>query len=113
MTLRSLFIAFVLTSAILAALAAILSEYIGPGLALPLFTSGISVALFVWCVFLHQKAILHMGAAPALLWLLVWLGVLMVIVPNVAMALLLHIMAFALHLVSRRFIGQSHQRGHQ
>jgi len=90
MSSRSVFTAIALTFALLSAVATILSEYISDGLTVPIFTAVISIALFIWSAFLHHRAILVIGAMPALLWLLVWLGVFMVIVPNFAMTLLLY-----------------------
>lgn len=87
---RPVFTAIVFTFALLSAVATTLSEYISDGLAVAIFTGFISIALFFWSGFLHHRAVLVLGARPALLWLLAWLGVFMLIVPNVAMALLLY-----------------------
>jgi hypothetical protein len=87
---RPVFTAIVMTFALLSAVATILSDYISDGLIIPIFTAVISFALFIWSAFLHRRAILHLGAMPAISWLLVWLGVFMVIVPNFAMTLLLY-----------------------
>ena len=90
MILRSVFTAFILTFALLSAVATILSEYISDGLTVPISTAAISIALFIWSVSLHHKTILSIGATPAWMWLLVWLVVFMVIVPNFTMTLLLY-----------------------
>ena len=87
---RAVFTAFILTFALLSAVATILHEYISDGLTVPIFTAVISIALFIWSAYLHHKAILLSGATPALMWLLVWLGVFLVIIPNFAMMLVLY-----------------------
>ena len=87
---RSVFTAFILAFALLSAVATTLSEYISDGLIVPIFTAAISISLFIWSASLHYKAILLIGATPALMWLLVWLGAFLVIVPNFAMTLLLY-----------------------
>lgn len=87
---RSVITAFILAFALLSAVATALSEYIGDGPAVPIFTVAISVSLFIWSASSHRKAILLIGATPALMWLLVWLGVFLVIIPNFAMTLLLY-----------------------
>ena len=87
---RSVITALVLTFALLSTVATTLSEYISDGLTVPIFTTAISISLFIWSASLHHKAILLIGAMPALMWLLVWLGVFLVIVPNFAMTLLLY-----------------------
>ena len=87
---RSVITAFILTFALLSAVATTLSEYISDGLTVPIFTAAISIAMFIWSASLHRKAILLIGATSAFLWLLVWLGVFLVIVPNFAMTLLLY-----------------------
>ena len=86
---RSVFTAFILTFALFSAVATTLSEYISDGLIVPVFTAAISIALFIWSASLHHKAILHSGATPALMWLLVWLATFLVIIPNFAMTLVL------------------------
>lgn len=87
---RSVFTALILAFALLSAVATTLSEYISDGLIVPVFTAGISISLFIWSASLHYKAILLIGATPALMWLLVWLTAFLVIVPNLAMTLLLY-----------------------
>lgn len=87
---RPVFTAIVMTFALLSAVATIFSDYISDGLAIPIFAAVISIALFIWSAFLHRRAVLLLGAMPAFSWLLVWLGVFMVIIPNFAMTLLLY-----------------------
>ena len=86
---RSVFTAFILAFALLSAVATTLSEYISDGLIVPVVTAAVSIALFIWSASLHHKAILYSGATPALMWLLVWLGTFLVIIPNFAMTLML------------------------
>jgi len=90
MNLRSLPTAFVLMFALLAIPAAINSEYIGPGESITVILGFVSIAMFFWAGFLHYKVILRDGANLALLHLLLWLGILMVMLPNLTMILLLY-----------------------
>lgn len=90
MILKSMVTALIIAFALLLAVATLLSEYISDGMLVPIFTVTISIALFISSAFLHRKTILDAGATPALLWLLVWLGVFMVVFPNIAMMLLLY-----------------------
>lgn len=90
MNLRSLPTAFVLMFALLAIPAAINGEYIGPGESITVILGFVSIAMFFWAGLLHYKVVLRDGANLALLHLMVWLGILMVILPNLTMILLLY-----------------------
>lgn len=90
MNSRSVITAIVLTFALLTAVATILSEYISEGWTVAIFTTFTSIVLLIWSAYLHKRTILLIGATPALLWLLTWLGVFLVVIPNFAMTLLLY-----------------------
>ena len=76
--------------ALLAIPAAINGEYIGPGESITVILGFVSIAMFFWAGLLHYKVVLRDGANLALLHLMVWLGILMVILPNLTMILLLY-----------------------
>lgn len=82
--------AIVLMFSLLAGMAAIGNTYIGPGKFMLFISGGIACALFVWAVNLHRNVIRQFGVAIASLHTMSWLGVLIVVFPNLAMMMLLY-----------------------
>jgi len=65
---------------------------------------GVGLFFFGWGVFLYRKIVISMGSREAIVRLLIWLGLLVVVIPNALMSLMLmgiHVgIAFALFALS-------------
>lgn len=88
---KLLLIAILLAVASLAALAGIFSDHASTeGLLVTAAATCVACALFAWSVALYRKVIWRSEAKKSFLQLLVWLGLLMVVLPNFTMIMLLY-----------------------